>query len=388
MKRKLKKINLLLLYFAFLSLAKSQNLIPDSSFESNKFIPLDYSLIGANGSWSSPSRATTDLFCACKKKDAKLSRVNVPNNGMGTQEAHSGKCYAGIFACSHGYYREYLQTSLNAPLESNKEYVLSFFISLADYSSLAVDRLGVSFIKGDVKYEHSDIITNLHPIYIPMEDEVGMDVNEWHQLLVHFKAKGGENKLILGGFGIKRLWRTGNAPPREVSSPINRKYERDAYYYIDDVSLFEFKPEVIDTTETPWPFTYSEVPDTVVVEPVTIDKVPSDVLTVFKNLLFQSGESVLSKSSYSELDVIASYLKVDPKLNIEIYGHTDNAGDEKKNVELSANRAKAVGDYLIAKGVNVTQVKFEGFGSSKPIDSNASEEGRKMNRRVEFIMKK
>ena len=61
---------------------------------------------------------------------------------------------------------------------------------------------------------------------------------------------------------------------------------------------------------------------------------------------------------------------------------------KKKNVELSANRAKAVGDYLIAKGVNVTQVKFEGFGSSKPIDSNASEEGRKMNRRVEFIMKK
>jgi hypothetical protein len=54
---------------------------------------------------------------------------------MGIQEARSGKCYAGIFAFSHGYYREYLQTTLSTPLESNKEYILSMYIILSDYSS-------------------------------------------------------------------------------------------------------------------------------------------------------------------------------------------------------------------------------------------------------------
>ncbi|MBK9283756.1 MAG: OmpA family protein [Sphingobacteriaceae bacterium] len=386
-------MNRILIHISFLFLytfAFSQyNLVPDSSFENNKAIPMDYSALNTNASWNSPSRATTDLFCTCGKKEKKLSRVDVPNNGMGIQNAHSGKCYAGFFACSHGYYREYLQTTLNGALNANQEYVLRMYISLSDYSPLAVNKIGVCFLKDKVRYEHSDIITNLKPIYIPLEEEVGMEIDEWHELEIRFKATGGENTLLIGSFAVNRIWKTGNYPPEQVSSPIYKKYQRDAYYYIDDVSLYEYKPEKEDTTEIIdyASNTFSETPEIVIVAPDTVEQVIADKITVFKNMLFKTGESLLNISAYKELNEIAAYLKVKPKLSIEIFGHTDNLGEEKKNLELSFNRAKAVADYMIAKGVLEKNVRFKGFGSSNPIDDNQTEEGRFNNRRVEFIIK-
>jgi outer membrane protein OmpA-like peptidoglycan-associated protein len=80
-------------------------------------------------------------------------------------------------------------------------------------------------------------------------------------------------------------------------------------------------------------------------------------------------------------------MKLEPYLRIEVYGHTDNAGDEKKNKELSLNRARAVVDYLVSRGVKSAHVSAEGFGSSKPLVPNNTEEGKKRNRRVEFVLK-
>jgi outer membrane protein OmpA-like peptidoglycan-associated protein len=149
---------------------------------------------------------------------------------------------------------------------------------------------------------------------------------------------------------------------------------------------------VIDTTEAPEnPYFALMKEDSVVTEivaPDTISKFSSETIFVFKNLLFKSGEAVLANNSNSELNIIAGYMKVDPKLKIEVYGHTDNAGDENRNKELSYNRAKAVATYLIAKGIKPENISYQGFGSSKPIDSNETEEGRKNNRRVEFKLLK
>lgn len=380
-----------LIIFIGFNYSLSQNLIADSSFEQNKFIPIEYSSIGVNNSWNSPTRGTTDLFCTCNKKDSKTSRVNVPNNSMGIQEANSGKCYAGIFAFSHGFYREYLQTSLSQPLQANKEYLLSMYISLSDYSRLAIDNIGVCFTDKPLKYEHSEAITNVRPIYITLEDEVGMEINEWHQLTLIYKARGGETNLVIGSFAVKRVWQTGNTVPQEISSPINKKMERDAYYYFDDISIYDYKREVIDTTEAPdnpyFALMEQDAPIIEIVEPVTIEKVESGVVLTFKNVLFQSGEAILSPQSYPELDIIASYMKADPNKSIEIYGHTDNEGEETKNVELSIKRAKAVGNYLVAKGVHSSKVSSNGYGSSKPIAGNETAEGKKQNRRVEFILK-
>ena len=88
--------------------------------------------------------------------------------------------------------------------------------------------------------------------------------------------------------------------------------------------------------------------------------------------------------SKEELDQLYKHLEANSTLKIEIYGHTDSIGLEARNQELSEQRAKAVLDYLIEKGLNATRIKSFGFGNTQPISDNDTEEGRQLNRRVAF----
>lgn len=104
---------------------------------------------------------------------------------------------------------------------------------------------------------------------------------------------------------------------------------------------------------------------------------------ILNNIVFESNKSNLLEKSFVELDRLVSYLKRNPTYKIIIVGHTDNVGKEDQNRNLSAARAKAVTDYLIKQNINKNLIRYSGFGSSKPIATNATEEGRKTNRRVE-----
>ncbi len=77
-------------------------------------------------------------------------------------------------------------------------------------------------------------------------------------------------------------------------------------------------------------------------------------------------------------------LKSKPEINAEISGHTDNKGDEKKNQKLSQDRAKAVADYLIKKGISTVRLIPKGYGMAQPIATNDTDAGRQLNRRVEM----
>ncbi len=105
-----------------------------------------------------------------------------------------------------------------------------------------------------------------------------------------------------------------------------------------------------------------------------------------KNVLFQTNETSLLPASYSELDILVKHLKRHPGNEIEIYGHTDNSGNEEINRKLSEGRAKAVADYLVLKEIDLTRITYKGFGSSKPVSTNDTEEGKQQNRRVEFMI--
>lgn len=106
---------------------------------------------------------------------------------------------------------------------------------------------------------------------------------------------------------------------------------------------------------------------------------------VLNNVFFENNKAVLPKESFSELDKLAVRLKKN-QMKIEIRGHADGKGDEQKNQKLSEERAKAVVDYLVSKTINPERLFYKGLGSTKPIASNETEEGRKKNRRVEFVI--
>jgi OOP family OmpA-OmpF porin len=84
------------------------------------------------------------------------------------------------------------------------------------------------------------------------------------------------------------------------------------------------------------------------------------------------------------LDGVVAVLKRNPTLRVEIQGHTDNIGSEASNRKLSENRARAVMEYLVKKGVEAERLSAAGYGSSRPIASNDTLEGRARNRRVEL----
>lgn len=106
------------------------------------------------------------------------------------------------------------------------------------------------------------------------------------------------------------------------------------------------------------------------------------------NVFFDTGKFSFRKETYVELDRLVSFLKGNATIVIRIDGHTDNQGDDASNMLLSNNRAKAVFDYLISKGVQPTQLSFKGFGETAPVDVNTTESGKQNNRRVEFLIEK
>lgn len=100
---------------------------------------------------------------------------------------------------------------------------------------------------------------------------------------------------------------------------------------------------------------------------------------------FETGKFAISPESQKIIDEIFQTLQNNPELMISIEGHTDNVGNPAANKTLSENRAKAVMDALIQKGISKTRLRSAGWGSAKPVADNKTEEGRAANRRVELI---
>lgn len=102
------------------------------------------------------------------------------------------------------------------------------------------------------------------------------------------------------------------------------------------------------------------------------------------DILFETSSWTISERSRFILKQFAGYLSTNPNLTIAIQGHTDDVGDDGKNLKLSENRAKAVRDFLVAQGIPENRMKFEGFGETKPKVPNDSDQNRSVNRRTEF----
>lgn len=107
-----------------------------------------------------------------------------------------------------------------------------------------------------------------------------------------------------------------------------------------------------------------------------------------KSVLFKQSSTDLLPESKDELNVVATFMKSNPKVKIELSGHTDNRGVQKDNEKLSQARVQKVKDYLVANGVSSKRISGKGYGGAKPIAANDSEESRKLNRRVEFTIVK
>jgi outer membrane protein OmpA-like peptidoglycan-associated protein len=119
---------------------------------------------------------------------------------------------------------------------------------------------------------------------------------------------------------------------------------------------------------------------------ITIAPIEVGVDVPLNNIFFEYAKATLRPDSYPELDRIADTMKENPNLVIEIQGHTDNVGSNESNLKLSQDRAEAVRKYLLSKKIQTARVTSVGYGETKPVATNDTEEGRAQNRRVQLAI--
>jgi len=120
-------------------------------------------------------------------------------------------------------------------------------------------------------------------------------------------------------------------------------------------------------------------------EPEKRVKLEDNKITITEKIQFEYNSSNILEVSHSLLNEVAEVIKGAPRIKkLQIEGHASSEGNDDYNMRLSEGRAKAVKAYLVGQGIPETKLVAKGFGETKPIASNDTEEGREKNRRVEF----
>ncbi|BDS14342.1 OmpA family protein [Aureispira anguillae] len=176
----------------------------------------------------------------------------------------------------------------------------------------------------------------------------------------------GEFKLALAG-GAKY----------KVVAVYNKEIETSSHdtIEIDLTGLSQYEERELD----PICFQPKKKPHEAVKIPIRASHTPS-----FRSVYFDHDEYKLTNKAIAILDKMADTLKIYPQIDIEVLGHTDSNGSHDYNWTLAMNRSGAVIRYLEQKGIDRVRFAFKGFGETKPIENNATHQGRAINRRVEF----
>lgn len=127
-------------------------------------------------------------------------------------------------------------------------------------------------------------------------------------------------------------------------------------------------------------------PEQVNVYDVLAENLEPGTVVQLVNIQFEFNSSALTNDSQEGIDMLASFVESHPEINVELAGHTDNVGSDAYNLKLSEERAQVVRQALVAKGIGETRLTAKGYGSTKPIKPNDTEEHRAMNRRTEMVV--
>jgi outer membrane protein OmpA-like peptidoglycan-associated protein/tetratricopeptide (TPR) repeat protein len=156
-----------------------------------------------------------------------------------------------------------------------------------------------------------------------------------------------------------------------ITLPIGKDYafnvnRRGYLFYSDNFSLKDKSPDSTYDKNIP-------------LQPLEVN-----ASIVLKNIFFDFSKYELKPESQVELDKVIQLMQDNPTVKIQIEGYTDNVGTSADNMKLSENRAKAVVNYLVSKNISITRLTAKGFGATKPVAENSTEEGRAQNRRTEL----
>lgn len=311
---------------------------------------------------------------------------------------HSGNRYVGLITFlprqDCGYtddYHEFIEGKLAQPLVPGMRYKVSFWINQSDSVSkahlrsvygdkvvvypVAANNIGIALQSAPLNvsagFSEQKEWINMEPAF---ETKTVLRANneQWRQVQGWFTATEASKYFIIGNFrndvqtSIESRYDLSKLPPLSEDAKKNafQRMMRIAYYCIDDVSIVEDPngSAVQEAMEREGKYT-------------------------FQGVLFATGSHQLAEASLEELGALAAWLIEHPEKQAEIAGHTDNVGSDESNRLLSERRARSVFEYLTQQGIDAERLSYKGYGKTRPVATNASEEGRRQNRRVECVLK-
>jgi OOP family OmpA-OmpF porin len=344
-----------------------QNLVPNPSFESYTSCPGSFHKSPGQfqlPGWTSPTIGTPDHFHVCSEGDA-----DVPYNWAGVADAEEGNGYAGLFVwMNEKNYREYLQSKMAEKLIKDSIYHIQFFYKLSSYSKYSIDRIGI-FLSDSAFAVKNDRPLSVKPTLAIVQDSaLTKETGMWEKASWWYKARGGEQFITIGNFWSNEETGLYNIQFRPASEPM---LAMASYYYLDNV-------QVISRDYLQKQQERQIIPD------FDIEETKLNTTYILKNIQFAYDSYRLLNPSFRELDQLAEFLMKHPRLKLQLFGHTDDRGSDRYNQRLSELRAKNVADYLMSVGVRKDRVEYFGYGKSKPLVNEMTEEAREINRRVEI----
>ena len=362
--------------------AQTFNLVPNSGFEDTNIKKLrSYGQMEeVSKDWFSATEVPADIY----GDGAKGDKIAIPTNDYGTQEPAAGLCYAGFRAYSKDprMQRSYLEVQLPQMLDRDVMYCVSFDISLADLSRYAVNDIGV--VVSDRKIEQpnlGDMI--LQPDVKQKTNKVFEYTEGWEKFCGTFVGTGQEEYIVIGCFGSRS-----DMTIEKVKRPVGLTGPQlsHAYYFIDNVEIIEIQAKsqcvcsAVEERDMDLVYGSSSVQD----EDMTdVEKINSSAIyyAFLKRTPTGSGKQTVAN--------IATILKANPSMKINIVGHCDEdeASEGKVNARykmIGKNRGDQIRRMLETAGVPASQYSVSDIGAQDPANSRDTDISRAQNRRVTF----
>ncbi len=366
-----------LLFLSIIGESYSQNLVINTGFEETDTIAIKrtfYNILGLTG-WNFEVFDTHGVYLGKLTPHGNFRYATKVNNGLnpksGNMMAEINTLYFTKNQNKHSQGQTFIAGKLKKPLIKNKSYYFEMWYSLNWFGNNASNNLGVWF---------SDSITikNIDRTVIKpdLNSECILYTNpaQWKKISGIFVAKTNANMFVIGNFSNDE-----NTLMIEIDNPI-QYYNKEQWdklretttissYFIDDIIVRQEDTKSIKTR-----FGCED----------KFANITAGQLLQLDNIYFETNKARLLSQSKIQLDELFLALNQNPALEIEIRGHTDNSGNVNNNQVLSENRAKAVFDYLVIKGMSSKRSSYIGFGSSEPVVPNNTGANKAKNRRVEI----
>jgi len=328
-------------------------------------------------SWYIPEGCpAVDLFTT----ELKKGEVTAPDNYRGRSETKEGSNYAGLLMYSEREReaRSYIQMKLDKKLLPGKKYCIRMHVSLSDISKYSANNVGMYLSSKAIKFKDIEKY-DITPQLLPPKNVLVEETYDWVPLCTTIVAEGVERYVTIGNFAPQSKIETGKIKrSREFKQP----QTRDAYYFVDDVSITPvelldgdcFCPIESDEDENELQIEYTKN--------VSEGHEGTDAEKIEIIILHYGANSMnLDEEAIADLKAISGIVNKNPDMKIDIIGHTDS----KEAPSLGEERAKKVYAHLTSVlGVNANQLEYKSEGADNPTQGNETAAERAQNRRVQF----